>query len=178
MKHNQEALNQNPRSKDLTLKIKSKYSVLKVQHQLHLYGLYDDDLSDLIADPTELIRALYNRTNTNSNESKCDVNKVAEEFASLFGLNFYDIQVSLLKQWLATQEEGNTLEQTYYGDELNSTMSPTVDDDESANVCVEKYAIRFLSLDEHFKLIICCFFQGVLYTEVLGCGQCITVYHQ
>lgn len=140
VKQNQAALNEVPRSKDLALKIKSKYSVLKVQHQLHLYGLYDDDLSDLIANPIELIKALYNRTNANNNDSKCDVNKVAEEFAKLFGLKFHDIQMSLLKQWLAVgpTEEANSLEQTLYDDELNSTITPNKDADESTSISVEK----------------------------------------
>lgn len=141
VKKHQAELNEHPRSKELALKVKSKYSVLKVQHQLNLYGLWDDDLSDLIANPIELIQALYNRTNISSNESKCDVNKVAEEFANLFGLKFHEIQMNLLKQWLAVSpnEGGNPLEQTFYGDELNATLSPTADIDETANISVEKY---------------------------------------
>lgn len=140
VKQNQAALNELQRSKDLAFKIKGKYSVLKVQHQLHLYGLYDDDLSDLIANPQELIKALYNRTNLNNTDSKCDVNKVAEEFAKLFGLKFHDIQMSLLKQWLAVgaTNENNPLEQTLYDDELNSTVTPAKDEDENANLSVEK----------------------------------------
>lgn len=140
VKQHQTALNEVQRSQDLALKIKNKYSVLKVQHQLHLYGLYDDDLSKLIANPIELIRALYNRTNNISNDSKCDVNKVAEEFAKLFGLKFHDIQMGLLKQWLAMgqTDETNTLEQTLYDDELNSTITPTKNDDENTNISVEK----------------------------------------
>lgn len=140
VKQNQAALNDVPRSRDLAIKIKSKYSVIKVQHQLHLYGLYDDDLSDLIANPIDLIKTLYNRTNTNNADSKSDVNKVAEEFAKLFGLKFHDIQVGLLKQWLAVgpAEETNSLEQTLYDDELNSTITPNKNEDESTNISVEK----------------------------------------
>lgn len=188
VKQNQMALNENPRSKDLALKIKSKYSVLKVQHQLHLYGLYDDDLSDLIANPTELIRALYNRTNTNSNESKCDVNKVAEEFAKLFGLKFHEIQVCLLKQWLAVSpnEGGNPLEQTYYGDDMNSTINPSADTNETANISVEKYA-NLWKMSDIIVFFFNCLkiginflmnFQGLLYTEIMGSSQCITVYNR
>lgn len=145
VKQNQAALNENQRSKELAFKIKSKYSVLKVQHQLHLYGLYDDDLSDVIANPQELIKALYNRTNLNSTDSKCDVNKVAEGFAKLFRLKFHDIQMGLLKQWLSvgSTSEGNTLEQTLYDDDLNSTVTHMKDENEDANLSVEKYAIFF-----------------------------------
>lgn len=140
VKLNQTALNEVQRSAELVIKIKSKYSVLKVQHQLHLYGLYDDDLSDLITNPIELIKTLYNRINVNNTDSKTDINKVAAEFAKLFGLKFNDLQMSLLKQWLAVgpTDEGNSLEQTLYDDELNSTITPTVDDVENAHLSVEK----------------------------------------
>lgn len=141
VKQNQDALNELPRSKDLAIKIKSKYSIMKVQHQLHLYGLYDDDLSDLIANPLELIRALYNRTtNNSSNESKCDVNKVVEEFARLFGLKVNDIQLSLIKEWLVdgSTEGDSPLEQTLNEDELNLTVTPNHDNNETVNASVEK----------------------------------------
>lgn len=142
MKQHETALNELPRSKDLTIKIKSKYSVLKVQHQLHLYGLYDDDLSELITSPMQLICALYNRgTRNTSGDSKCDINKVVEEFARLFRLNLKDIQSQLLKQWLAigsTDDNGSTLEQTLNEDEMNSTITPTPDLSEDINFSVEK----------------------------------------
>lgn len=141
VKQNQAALNENERSKELAVKIKRKFSILKIQHQLHLYGLYDDDLSDLIKNPKELISALYNRvTSANVNDSKCDINKVAEEFAQLFGMDLFDIQQNLLKQWLAiVQPENNiSLEQTFNEDELNATITPTLDDCDSTNVSVEK----------------------------------------
>lgn len=142
VKQHQAALNESARSKDLAIKIKSKYSVLKVQHQLHLYGLYDDDLSELIAHPLELIRALYNRISSNNvYDSKCDINQVVENFAKLFGLNLYDIQKSLLKQWLVvgSSENGNPLEMTFNEDEFNSTITPIQDDsDDKTNFSVEK----------------------------------------
>lgn len=141
VKQNQAALNESARSKDLAIKIKSKYSVLKVQHQLHLYGLYDDDLSELIANPLELIRALYNRvTSDNIGDSKCDINKVVEDFTRLFGLNLLEIQSNLLKQWLTVgaAEDGAPLEQTFSEDEFNSTITPTQDHTENINFSVEK----------------------------------------
>lgn len=157
VKTNQAALNEVPRSKDLAQKIKSKYTVLKVQHQLHLYGLYDDDLSDLIRDPSELIRALYNRTNNNNNDSKCDVNKVAEEFAQLFRINVHDIQVRLLKDWLAiehsAEEVSNPLEQTLNSDEFNSTITQIKDENDDTNMSVEKYVfigVLFSFFQENF----------------------------
>lgn len=143
VKQHQTALNESARSKDLAIKIKGKYSVLKVQHQLHLYGLYDDDLSELISNPLELIRALYNRvTSNNITDTKCDINQVVENFAKLFGLNLYEIQTNLLKQWLAigtsSSENGAPLEMTFNEDEFNSTITPTQDDCENTSFSVEK----------------------------------------
>lgn len=141
VKQHEATLNELPRSKDLAIKIKSKYSVLKVQHQLHLYGLYDDDLSELIANPMELICALYNRgTRIANGDSKCDINKVVGEFARLFRLNLKEIQINLLKQWLAigSSDDGGALEQTLNDDDMNSTITPTPDFDEDVNFSVEK----------------------------------------
>lgn len=139
VKQNESVLNELPRSKDLAIKIKSKYSVLKVQHQLHLYGLYDDDLSELIANPMQLICALYNRSTSNG-DSKCDINKVVEEFARLFRLNIREIQTELLKQWLAIEPpaDGSVLEQTLNEDEMNSTIAPTPNLNENISFAIEK----------------------------------------
>lgn len=141
VKQHESVLNELARSKDLAIKIKSKYSVLKVQHQLHLYGLYDDDLSEMIANPMKLICALYNRgTRINNGDSKCDINKVVEEFARLFRLNLREIQADLLKQWLAIEPpaDGSVLEQTLNEDEMNSTIAPTPHLSEDINFAIEK----------------------------------------
>lgn len=141
VKQYEAALNELPRSKDLAFKIKTKYSVLKVQHQLHLYGLYDDDLSELIASPMQLICALYNRGTRNTNgDSKCDINKVVEDFARLFRLNLREIQTDLLKQWLAIEppSDGSVLEQTLNEDEMNSTIAPTPNLSDDINFAIEK----------------------------------------
>lgn len=136
------ALNESNRSRDLAVKIRSKYSVLTVQHQLHLHGLYDDDLSVLITNPTELIRALYNRISSNNvYDFKCDINQVVEKFAKSFKINLYEIQESLLKEWLVvgSSGNGNPLEQTFNEDEFNSTITPIQDDcEKNTNFCVEK----------------------------------------
>lgn len=140
MKQNQAVLNENPKSKELSFKIKSKYSLLKVQHHLHLYGLYDDDLSELIGNPCELIRALYNRSTTSNKDSKCDINKVAQEFAKLFGLPFESIQLSLLREWLEVgpTDSADPLEQTLTDYEMNSTITQMNDNDGVATLSVEK----------------------------------------
>lgn len=141
VKQHEAILSESPRSKELIIKIKSKYSVLKVQHQLHLYGLYDDDLSELIANPMELICALYNRITHDANaDTKSNINHVVEEFARLFRLDLMDIQTKLVKQWLAigTQADGSVLEQTLNDDDMNSTITPTPDLDEDINFAVEK----------------------------------------
>lgn len=149
----EEALNQDDRSREIVLKIKKKYPILKVQHLLHLYGLYDDKLAQHVKNPIELINALYVHASDKKMEIKCDLNKVslmkkyeknkfcddytyscscfhflifqvAEEIAELHELDFDQIQLSLLKNWLsfAIEEEDNPLDQTFY-DDLNSTIS-------------------------------------------------------
>lgn len=138
MKHEAE-LSASQRSRDIVRKIKSKYPIVKAQHQLHLYGLYDDDLSMLITNPTELIKALYSRSSIVSGEIKADLNEMAKKFAEIFDLNFANIQTNLLKSWLsfAPDEGGNPLEQTFY-DDMNVTLSPTRDEYEVTNDEVER----------------------------------------
>lgn len=142
VRENEAVLAELPRSNDLMIKVKYKFSILKVQHQLHLYGLYDDDLSELLTNPTQLICTLYNRAmHFTSGDSKCDINQVAEEFARLFRLDLKQIQILLLNQWLAigTSEDGSILEQTLNDDDMNSTITPTPDDKDDINLSVEKY---------------------------------------
>lgn len=129
------------RSKDIVNKIKAKYPILKAQHQLHLYGLYDDDLSTLITNPTELIKVLYSRSNVVRGNMKCNLNEMAKKFADIFELNFNNIQTNLLKGWLSftSDDEGNALDQTFYEDIMNATLSPTRDDYEVTNDGVERY---------------------------------------
>lgn len=138
MDHESELI-KSSRSKDIVNKIKTKYPILKAQHQLHLYGLYDDDLSTLITNPTELIKALYSRSNVVRGDMKCNLNEMAKKFADIFELNFNNIQTNLLKGWLSfiSDDEGNALDQTFY-DDMNATLSPTRDDYEVTNDGVER----------------------------------------
>lgn len=55
-------LSQSKRAVDIVAKIKRKYPILKTQHLMHLYGLADNRLFQLVESPRELINALYNHT--------------------------------------------------------------------------------------------------------------------
>lgn len=57
---NEEVLNQSRRAQEIVIKIKRKYHILKTQHLMHLYGLADNQLFQLVENPRELINALYN----------------------------------------------------------------------------------------------------------------------
>lgn len=96
LEHSDE-LNEMARSREMAEKIKRKYPVLKTQHLLHLYGLNNDELLQLVEVPLELITKLYQYTA----ESKIDINKVAEEIAELHAKDFHTIQVGLLEAWLS-----------------------------------------------------------------------------
>lgn len=138
---NERHLKSKANSAALADKIKCKYPIIKAQHQLHLYGLYEDDLSALITNPIELIKAIYNRPIVFSATSKLNLNQVAEEFAKLFNLNYREIQISLLREWLALKprEETNGLDQTFCDNDLNSTILPMKNEDEINDEAVARY---------------------------------------
>lgn len=139
LKHEQEFAS-NQRSKDVVSKIKKKYPLLKVQHLLHLYGLYDDKLSKHVKNPFELINVLYTYASDRKLDTKCDLNQVAKEIAELNQLDFDMVQMTLLNNWLsfASGEESNNLDQTYY-DDLNETITPINGDFELNEHIVERY---------------------------------------
>lgn len=121
----EQMLRAKPQASDLVDKIFYKHPIIKAQHKLHLYGLYGDDLSSLISNPVEFIKALYNRPNVMTSHGKLDLNQVAEDFADLFGLDIHPIQLSLLNSWFAVKagsDEANALEQTFCDTDLNSTV--------------------------------------------------------
>lgn len=129
-----------PQTQALIEKIKFKYPMIKAQHKMHLYGLYDDELSSLISNPVEFIKALYNRPNMFTEHNKLDLNLVAEDFANLFNLDIRNIQMSLLSSWFAvkTTDDGNGLDQTFCDTDLNATNIQLNEGTEFSDDIVEK----------------------------------------
>lgn len=138
MKHEAELL-KSPRMEEMVKKIKFKYPILNAQHELHLYGLYDDDIATLITRPDELIRTLYNRPNLVKGDTKGSLNDMAKKLADIHGVDVSTIQTNLLKSWLSFNpgEDSNPLEQTL-NDDLNATLTPTQDGYELNNDTVER----------------------------------------
>lgn len=111
-------------------RIKRKYPLLKTQHLLHLYGLTDDKLMQLVETPSELINALYHHESILQPQKK-DINKLCEELSLLHSMDLLSLQHKLLHKWLAFV--GNTscdeadANETLYEDYIGS---PTVEEAE------------------------------------------------
>lgn len=129
LKHSDELM-QMDRSREMVEKIRRKYPMLKTQHLLHLYGLKNDVLMELVEDPIGLITKLYDYIT----ESKIDINKVAEEISVLHAEDFYAIQIKLLESWLSFDSHitNQTLEDTLC-ENLDDSINKH-DDDDDVNV--------------------------------------------
>lgn len=79
----EEELSQSKRALDIVTKIKRKYPILKTQHLMHLYGLADNRLFQLVESPRELINALYNHPSI-LRTPLANINKVTPNIVSLF----------------------------------------------------------------------------------------------
>lgn len=136
---NEQKLRETARGYETVVKIKRKYPMLKIQHLLHLYGLKDDKLFQLVENPMELITTLYQHGSLLKSDNKIDLNQVTKEVAELHGLNFYEIQMDLLKKWLSftTLDTNETLEETFYND-LNASVVKIEDDVEIDNESVAR----------------------------------------
>lgn len=82
---------------ELVNRTKRKYPLVKTQHLLHLYGLTDEKLMQLLENPVELINALYHHESILQLQKK-DVNKLCGELAQLYSI---DLQDKLLRKWVA-----------------------------------------------------------------------------
>lgn len=82
------------------IKIKRKYPILKTQHILHMYGLYDEKLMPLLENPTELVCHLYHLDMILTG-TKVDINAVVKEIVELYELDLGPIHLQLLQKWLA-----------------------------------------------------------------------------
>lgn len=126
LRHEDEFL-QIKRAHEIVKKIKRKYPILKTQHLLHLHGLVDDKLFQLIEHPKELIYALYSHENI-LKPQKTDINKVAEEIANLQELDFEGIQNQMLEKWLSLSDNNPSgdLDETFYEDLNTSSLSEEI----------------------------------------------------
>ena len=66
-----------PRAYEMVQKIKRKYPIFKVHHFLHLYGLDDDKLYQLLEHPKNLIVALYHHESIVEGNNKIKINLVS-----------------------------------------------------------------------------------------------------
>lgn len=99
---NENELQQNPDPKynDVIEKVKVKYPLLKTQHLLYLYGVFDDKLMQLIDNPANLINALYHHESILTTQKK-EINKLCSELADLHNIELLALQMKLLRNWLA-----------------------------------------------------------------------------
>lgn len=118
-----------PTFRDLLERSKRKYPLLKTQHLLHLYGLTDDKLMQLVESPKELINALYHHKSILQPQRK-DINKLCDELSQLYDIDLLSLQHKLIHMWLAfvnnTEQEAEVNE-TFYEDYIGN---PAVEEDE------------------------------------------------
>lgn len=100
---NEQELKQNPKYHDLVEKAKVKYPLLKTQHLLYLYGVYDEKLIQFVDNPPALINALYHHDSILKSQKK-EINKLCSELADLHNIDLLSLQNKLLQNWLAFAE--------------------------------------------------------------------------
>lgn len=127
---------------ELIDKIKRKYPLFKTQHLLHLYGLTDDKLMQLVESPTDLINALYHHESILMPQKK-DINKLCGELSQLYRIDLLSLQHKLLHKWLAfvgnTSFEESDANETLYEDFIGS---PTVRDSNEVDHVSDESVVR------------------------------------
>lgn len=152
---NEEVLKDIPKACDTMIKIKRKYPILKTQHLLHLYGLTEEKLFQMLESPNELITALYHH-DCILRPNKPDINKVSAEIAKLHGLDMDMIQFILLQKWLSLSNDSfdGDLEETYYEDfnvDPNTSQSEALSDE---NVIRAHYILSSWNAEKAVEFII------------------------
>lgn len=108
---------------DIVARIKRKYPLLKSQHLLHLYGMNDDKLMQLVESPADLISGLYHHESILLPQKK-DINKLCNELAKIHEIDLLTLQHKLLHKWLAfagnTSYEEGDVNETLYEDFVGS----------------------------------------------------------
>lgn len=124
---NENELMKSEKAADIVRKIKKKYPLIKTQHILHVHGLTDDTLLQLVVNPRELINTLYQHDSI-LQFVKPNINKIAEEISNYNNLNLRKIHLSILKNWLSfsTVDGAENIDETLYEDlkipEINSDV--------------------------------------------------------
>lgn len=99
---NEQELENHPKAKEIVVKMKQKYPILKTQHMLHQYGLVEDHLMILAQNPYELIQTLYLHESI-LHDQKININRLNEEIATLHQIDFDRVQTKLVKSWLGLE---------------------------------------------------------------------------
>ncbi|KAJ8978820.1 hypothetical protein NQ317_018911 [Molorchus minor] len=87
------------------VKVKNKYYSFSAMHILHIFQLTDNKYIQLVAQPEDLIDALYMDDKilkqADSVDLSCpDINKAVDAIAELFGMQIRQIRYNLLTRWL------------------------------------------------------------------------------
>lgn len=96
-------LESHPKAREIGIKMKQKYPILKIQHLLHQYGLVEDHLMILAQNPYELIQTLYLHESI-LHDQKININLLCMEIATLHNLDFERIQTKLVEKWLGLDQ--------------------------------------------------------------------------
>lgn len=132
---------------DFVEKIKRKYPIFKAQHLLHLHGLNEDNLMQLVENPIELITTLYHHNSIMEPSQKKNINKLCQELAELNGIDLESLQMKILHKWLVFSREGsesfesNDANDTIYEDFMGSSME-TVEAPKEENVIRAYYLLK------------------------------------
>jgi kinetochore-associated protein 1 len=114
---------------EIAEKIKRKYPLLKTQHLLHLYGLNDEKLLQLVERPHDLINALYHHESILQVQKK-DINKLCIELSELFSIDLLSLQHKLLEKWLSFAGSSiyaeSDINETVYEDFIGSSQTDHV----------------------------------------------------
>lgn len=149
-------LSHNQKYIDLVEKIKRKYPIFKTQHLLHLYGLVDDRLMQLVENPTELIHTLYRHESIMQPQRK-DINKLCAELAQLYDIDLFTIQVKLLQKWLAFTNivgtDDQELNETLYEDYISSADNDCSDSSSDENVVRAHYILNSWSSSDAMNFL-------------------------
>lgn len=117
---NESEIQKSPKYGDLVSRIKRKYPVLKTQHLLHVFGLNEERLMQLIEYPHDLITTLYYHESILQSQKK-DINKLCKEIASIYSIDLESLQLKLLQKWLVfTRVNGSS--ESFENDDVNETV--------------------------------------------------------
>lgn len=98
---------------------------------MHVYGLAEEKLLNLVENPEALINSLYNHELI-LKSSKLDFNTVIKEIGELHQLDIQTIQIQLLNKWLmatiGSGADGTVFEETFFEEQ---TLSENTAEDAS-----------------------------------------------